>query len=82
MAPILLKTKTKPEGYHWNTVFSVNLVCKKELYLTVNKHDNNEMRKFENTHSKGEQVKIPLLPNRVGKRSGTMVTTTPYLDLQ
>ena len=28
-----------------------------------------------NTHSKGEQVKIPLLPNRVGKRSRTMVKT-------
>ena len=29
-----------------------------------------------NTHSKGERVKIPLLPYRVGKRSGTMVTTS------
>ena len=28
-----------------------------------------------NTHGKGEQVKIPLLPNKVGKRSRTMVTT-------
>ena len=28
-----------------------------------------------NTHSKRERVKIPLLPYRVGKRSGTMVTT-------
>ena len=25
----------------------------------------------QNTHSKGELVKIPLLPNEVGKRSGT-----------
>ena len=24
----------------------------------------------QNTHSKGEWVKIPLLPNKVGKRSG------------
>ena len=29
-----------------------------------------------NTHSKGEWVKIPLLPNRVGKRSGTMTMVT------
>ena len=28
-----------------------------------------------NTHSKGEWVKIPLLPNRLGKRSRTMVMT-------
>ena len=28
--------------------------------------------KVSNTHGKGEWVKIPLLPNRVGKRSGTM----------
>ena len=31
----------------------------------VNEHDNNEMRRFLNTHGKGERVKIPLLPNRV-----------------
>ena len=81
------------------TVFSVNLVCEKELNFMlkvsgllvkvrwvlslrgpdffnktnkVNTHDNKEMRGFRNTHSKGEQVKIPLLPNKVGKRSGTM----------
>ena len=29
-----------------------------------------------NTHNKGERVKIPLLPNRVGKRSGTMTMVT------
>ena len=28
------------------------------------------MRGDKNTHSKGEQVKIPLLPNNVGKRAG------------
>ena len=33
------------------------------------------MRGDENTHSKGERVKISRLPYRVGKRSGTMVTT-------
>ena len=38
----------------------------------VNEHHNNEMRRFENTHGKRERVKLPLLPNRVGKRSGTM----------
>ena len=27
------------------------------------------------THEQGERVKIALLPNKVGKRSGTMVTT-------
>ena len=32
------------------------------------------MRRDENTHSKGERVKIPFLLHRVGKRSGTMVT--------
>ena len=26
------------------------------------------MRGFSNTHSKGEEVKIPLLPNKVGKK--------------
>ena len=40
-----------------------------------NRHDNEEMRGDENTHSKGEWVKMPLLPNKVGKRSGTVVTT-------
>ena len=36
-----------------------------------------------NTHSKGEQVIIPLLPNKRGKRSGTMtmVTTTLLLSI-
>ena len=29
----------------------------------------------QSTHKQREQVKIPLLPNKVGKRSGTMVTT-------
>ena len=29
------------------------------------------MRGDKNTHSKGERVKIPLLPNNEGKRSGT-----------
>ena len=29
----------------------------------------------QKTHDQGEQVKIPLLPNKVGKRSGTMVMT-------
>ena len=28
-----------------------------------------------NTHSKGGRVKIPLLPYKIGERSGTMVTT-------
>ena len=33
-----------------------------------------------NTQSKGERVKIPLLPNKVGRRSGTMTMVTT-LDL-
>ena len=35
-----------------------------------------------NTHTKREWVKIPLLPNKVGKRSGTMtmVTTHPLVN--
>ena len=60
----------------------VQLVWAKRQYLTglryaeieqVNKikrgkqHDNERMR--------GERVKIPFLQNKVGKRSGTMVTT-------
>ena len=31
----------------------------------------NEIEREQNTHSKGGGVKIPLLPNNVGKRSGT-----------
>ena len=42
----------------------------------VNTHNNNENERVLNTHDKGEQVKIPLLPNRVGKRSGTMTMVT------
>ena len=34
--------------------------------------------RVSNTQSKGERVKIPLLPNKVGKKSGTMtMVTTP-----
>ena len=29
----------------------------------------------QSTHEQGERVKIPLLPYKVGKSSGTMVTT-------
>ena len=32
-----------------------------------------------NTHGKGEQEKIPLLPNKIGKRSGTMTMVTTLL---
>ena len=31
--------------------------------------NDNESERGQNTHSKGEQVKIPLLPNNVGKRN-------------
>ena len=31
----------------------------------------NEIERVQNTHSKGDWVKIHLLPNNVGKRSGT-----------
>ena len=43
----------------------------------MNKELSKEMR-FEggqSTHEQGERVKIPLLPYKVGKRSGTMVMT-------
>ena len=43
-----------------------------DLSNKVNGHDNNRNEKVSNTHSKGERVKIPLLPNREGKRSRTM----------
>ena len=33
------------------------------------------------THGKGERVKIPFLPNRIGKRSGTMTMVTTDFDL-
>ena len=32
--------------------------------------------RLSNAHGKGEQVKIPLLLNKVGKRSGTMTMVT------
>ena len=32
----------------------------------------------QSTHKQGEQVKIPLLPYKVGKRSRTLVTTVPF----
>ena len=32
--------------------------------------------RVSNSHSKGERVKIPLLPNKVGKRSKTMLMVT------
>ena len=41
-------------------------------------HNYYENERGQNTHSKGEQVKIPLLLYKVGKRSGTMVTTRPF----
>ena len=31
----------------------------------------NEIERVQNTHSKREWVKIPILPNNAGKRSGT-----------
>ena len=34
----------------------------------------------QNTHDQGERVKIPLLSNQVGKRSGTRVTTIAYFE--
>ena len=34
--------------------------------------------RVSSTHSKGERVKIPLLPNEVGKRSGTMTMATTF----
>ena len=44
----------------------------------VNEHDNNESERVSNTHSMGEQVKILLLPNSVGKKSGTMTMVTTH----
>ena len=47
----------------------------------INTHDNKEMRGDENIHRKGERVNLPPLPNKVGKRSGTMTmvpTTMKY----
>ena len=41
----------------------------------VKQHDYNGNERGQNTHDQVEQVKIPLLPNKVGKRSGTRVTT-------
>ena len=32
----------------------------------------------QSTHDQGEQVKVPLLPNKVEKRSWTKVTTDPH----
>ena len=70
-------------------VFPVSLVCEKELNLNikqvnktskVNTHDNNENERVLNTHSKGEQVRIPLLPNRVGKRSETMTMVRTWAN--
>ena len=76
-------------------VFSVNLVCKKELNLMLKVSETSgqgavgfELRGTDfflpilyDLNNKGERVKIPLLPNKVGKRSGTMtmVTTEPVL---
>ena len=56
------------------TVFSVDLVCKEELNLVLYSRQNEinmvmQIERGQNTHGKGEQVKIPLLPNNVDKRS-------------
>ena len=39
--------------------------------VQINSNDRTQnMRGYKNTHSKRERVKIPLLPNNVGKRAG------------
>ena len=43
----------------------------------VNNNDNMKVREDKIPTVRGERVKIPLLPNKAGKRSGTMVMTTP-----
>ena len=47
----------------------------------VNEHDNNENERVSNTHGKGERVKIPILPNKVGKRSRTMTMVMTPLNM-
>ena len=46
-----------------------------EASVQERKHGNERMRGDKIPTIRGEHVKIPLLPNKVGKRSGTRATT-------
>ena len=76
------------EGAGYLLFFTVNLKVKKIFLFvyfildTIHKYckDTEPLYHFfhlchQFDHRKGEREKIPLLLNRVGKRSGTMVTT-------
>ena len=65
---------------------TLTVLFKNNFYVNKMKHeyDNNENERVSNTHSKGERVKILLLPSKVGKRSRTMtmVTTLWYIIIE